>query len=477
MALGKNSKSKLVAVIIILFLSPLFSFSHGVEQITYCSCGAWPNWNEHVDVKCGYLTVPEDHSNATGKSIRIAFAIFKSKSVNPESVPVIILTGGPGVRSLTSLDRWTNHESRAVGDLIVVEQRGIGLSSALPDLSDKLTDILASNTSSEEEIEMTKKIIQEHLTKVAAEGIDLSKYNTTQNAKDIGMLMDALGYPRYNLLGTSYGTKLGMMVMKYFSPKIKACILDGPAVLNNTALESRFPDLKRAFNKLYERCEADASCKKNHPDLKGEILQAIQSLKKSPITIQLLNGEFSINPQDAVYFIRYLLYREDAFVTVPSYVKAIIDRDMDAVRILSESPSRMLGSANASAFFSFNAYEEFSEDTPTKVKAYMNSTPELAEGIAWFQGFIPMLSEWHQARVPANENKLESIATPTLIITNELDPVTPPHNTIQFEKALTNEHVLKLNIFGHGSGGSCIASIRTAFFINPENAINTQCLE
>jgi len=476
MARSKNSKSKLVVAIIAFFLLLIFSPTYGVGQITYCSCAEWSNWSEMGEVKCGYLSVPEDHNYAEGKSIRIAFAVFKSKNVDPEAVPVIILTGGPGVRSLTSLDRWKNHESRAVGDLIVVEQRGIGLSSALPDLTEKLIDILALDASSKEEVEMTKDVIREHLIRVAAEGIDLSKYNTTQNAKDIGMLMDALGFQRYNLLGTSYGTKLGMMVMKYYSPKIKACILDGPAVLNNTALESRFPDLIRAFNKLYEKCDADSDCKKNHPDLRGEVLQAIQSLKRNPIAVQLLDMEFIINPQDAVYFMRYLLYREDAFITVPSFVKAINDRDLEGVRLLSESPSRMMGSANTSAFFSFNAYEELSKDTPEKVRTYMNSKPELAEGLAWFQGFIPMLSEWHFGRVTAAENKLEGIAVPTLIITNELDPVTPPHNTKQFENALINEHVLKLNIFGHGSGGDCIASIRTAFLLNPERPIDTHCL-
>jgi pimeloyl-ACP methyl ester carboxylesterase len=205
-------------------------------------------------VQCGFLTVPEDHNKPMGKSIEIAFAIFKTKSKKENSIPVIIFGGGHGGRSLASPARWINHESRSVGDLIIVELRGIGLSSPLPDISETFIDIMAADASSEEEKSITLKAMKDLVAEIKSKGIDLSKYNSTQNAKDIGSLMSALDYEEYNLYGTSYGTKLGIVTMKYFSPKIHAAILDGPAILDNTALESRFPDLVRALNKLYEQC-------------------------------------------------------------------------------------------------------------------------------------------------------------------------------------------------------------------------------
>ena len=318
---------------------------------------------------------------------------------NYESVPVIILTGGPGGRALYSPTRWVDHESRMVGDLIVVEQRGIGLSTPLPDISETFIDIIAADASSQEEKEITQKAMSDKVAEIKAQGIDLSKYNTTQNAKDIGALMKALPYDQYNLYGTSYGTKLGIMTMKYFSSQIHAAILDGPAILNNTALESRFPDLIRAFNKLYEHCANDSTCNTLHPNLQTETIKAIKSLKEKPITVRLVDRKFTLNPQDAVFFIRYLFYRADAFETAPRFVKAINERDTVVIRQLGEFPARMLKGANTSAFFSFAAYEEYSESTPTNVQAFMESNPELAEGIAWFQAFIPALVQWHDGRV------------------------------------------------------------------------------
>jgi len=411
-----------------------------------------------------------------GKSIKIAFAIFKSKNQNKDNIPVIILTGGPGGRSLATPTKWINHESRLIGDLIVVEQRGIGLSSPLPDISETFINIMAADASSELEKEITLKAMNDKVAEIKAQGIDLSKYNSTQNAKDIGSLMDALDYDGYNLYGTSYGTKLGIMTMKYFSGKIHAAILDGPAILNNTALESRFPDLIRAFNKLYEQCALDSICHKAHPNLQAEAIQAIQSLKENPITIRLLDRDFTLNPQDAVFFIRYLFYKADAFETAPRFIQAINERNIAVIQELGAFPAKMLKGANTSAFFSFNAYEEFSENTPANVQAFMKSNPELAEGLAWFQAFIPALMQWHDGRVSQEENTLQNITVPTLIITNDFDPVTPPHNTKLFEDALLNEQVLRLNRFGHGAGGDCVSKIRTKFLLNPKEKLDLKCL-
>ncbi len=464
------------AALFVFVVSVLSACNKKADNVEYCECASWESWKNEDDIQCGFLTVPEDHNKPMGKSIKIAFAIFKSKTKAENSTPVIILTGGPGGRSLAHPARWTNHESRAVGDLIVVEQRGIGLSSPLPDISETFIDIMAADASSEVEKEITLKAMKDKVAEIKAMGIDLSKYNSTQNAKDIGALMDALGYREYNLYGNSYGTKLGIMTMKYFSSKIHACILDGPAILNNTALESRFPDLIRAFNKLYAACAQDSICLAAHPNLQAETIQAIQSLKENPITIRLLDRDFTLNPQDAVFFIRYLFYKADAFETAPRFIKAINERNVEVIQELGAFPAKMLKGANTSAFFSFNAYEEYSENTPANVQAFMKSNPELAEGLAWFQAFIPALMQWHDGRVSQEENKLENIPVPTLIITNDFDPVTPPHNTKLFEDALLNEQVLRLNRFGHGAGGDCISKIRTQFLLNPASKVDMGCL-
>ena len=472
---GHSFLKNIFALLIIVTTS--WSCDKEVNPISYCNCSTWENWANEKDIKCGFLTVPEDHSKPMGKTIKIAFAIFKSKNKNVDAIPVIYLTEGPGSRSLSSPDRWKDHLLRQVGDLIVVEQRGIGLSSLLPDISETFINIIAADASSEEEKEITLKAMKDKVAEIKALGINLSKYNSTQYAKDLGDLMNALPYEKYNLYGTYYGTKLGITTMKYFSSKIHAAILDQPIILDNTALEARFPHLVRAFNQLYEECANDSTCKAMHPNLQAETIDAIQSLKDKPFTVRLLDRDFTLNPQDAVFFIRYLFYKADAFQTVPRFVHALNARDTAVIEELGDFPARMLKGANNSTFLSFIAYEEFSERTPANVQAFMESNPELAEGVAWFQAFIPALVQWHDGRVSLEENTLKDIPVPTLIITNDLDPLMPPHNTKLYEDALLNNQILHLNHYEEDYTDNCISKIKADFLLHCDSIINTQCLE
>jgi hypothetical protein len=143
---GRSYVINILAVL--LFAVASWSCDKEIDPITYCDCSSWENWKNEKGVQCGFLTVPEDHSKPMGKSIKIAFAIFKSKNKSPDAIPVIYLPAGPGGRTLDSPDRWKDHEGRLVGDLIVVEQRGIGLSSPLPDISETFINIIAADASS-----------------------------------------------------------------------------------------------------------------------------------------------------------------------------------------------------------------------------------------------------------------------------------------------------------------------------------------
>jgi pimeloyl-ACP methyl ester carboxylesterase len=87
---------------------------------------------EGRDVRCGYLTVLEDHAHPSGRTIRLAVAIFTPTLVAPAPDPVIYLGGGPGTPVLASLGPtimpgdvntfWGNR------DVILLDQRGLGYS-------------------------------------------------------------------------------------------------------------------------------------------------------------------------------------------------------------------------------------------------------------------------------------------------------------------------------------------------------------
>jgi pimeloyl-ACP methyl ester carboxylesterase len=445
------------------------------KPIEFVDCGTWNHWQPIDDVKCGYLTVPENHYQPKGKKIRIAFSVFKAKNPDRDKLPVVMLTGGPGARSLQTPTRWLNHEIRNDHDLIVVEQRGIGRSSELPGLNEAFIDILSRNLTSAEEIIETKKLIAEKSDELHDQGFDLQYYNSIQNAKDIGTLMQSLGYPAYLLHGESYGTKLAMMVMKYFPEWVAGVVLDAPNTLSGKALEQRFPDFLRSLNLCLENCKQDVECNSRYPNLQSKLLEALVSLAEAPVTVNLLDRPFTINPQDAIFFMRYLLYRSDAFRTLPEYIHAILSRNLQKVQQLSQWPAEMLIIANTSMFMCVNTYEELDVGTSDNVNALLASEPVFAYGLAWFQSLVPGLSAWHDGRISTEERYLPTLATPTLIIVNEFDPITPPENTKAFEAVLSSVYVLQIHDYGHGSEIPCVLEAKSKFLRDPNQFEAVYC--
>ena len=67
------------------------------------------------------------------------------------------------------------------------------------------------------------------VAELKAQDIDLSKYNTLENARDVRAVLTGLGYETYNLYGISYGTKLSLGVMRSVPEGLRSVILDGVA--------------------------------------------------------------------------------------------------------------------------------------------------------------------------------------------------------------------------------------------------------
>lgn len=84
---------------------------------------------EGKDYECGYLTVPELHSQPQGKTIEVGIVIIKSTNSNPGE-PLVMFQGGPGGSSVSIFASFASPKSemgkrlRAERDLIVFDKRG-----------------------------------------------------------------------------------------------------------------------------------------------------------------------------------------------------------------------------------------------------------------------------------------------------------------------------------------------------------------
>ena len=180
---------------------------------------------------------------------------------------MIFFSGGPGGNTLDLglVTFLLEQPIRNQRDIILFDQRGIGYSSALPDMSFASFDIMAKDANEAQELEMTKAMVLQYQKKCEAQNIHPEYYNTLQNAKDVGMLFKHLGYQKYNLFGGSYGTRLARVVQDLFPEYIHSSVLDSPAPMSGDFLLNRLESYSLALGRIFDYCAQNADCSAKYP--------------------------------------------------------------------------------------------------------------------------------------------------------------------------------------------------------------------
>ena len=124
--------------------------------------------------------------------------------------------------------------------------------------------------------DQTKRCFDE----LTAKGVPLAAYNTTQNALDLPVIMSALGYRDYNIYGISYGTKLGLEVMRVAPQNVRSVILDGVAPSWVNLYNSFAMKTDEAIQHLVDHCAADRVCNEAYPELGRIVVETLNKAAK-----------------------------------------------------------------------------------------------------------------------------------------------------------------------------------------------------
>jgi pimeloyl-ACP methyl ester carboxylesterase len=161
------------------------------------------NNGQKGEAEFGRIYVPEKHAKPNGKLIELAFV----RSNQPRRfLPfrLIYLTGGPGGSGI-SLAKGARFPlfmaMREIGDVIALDQRGAGLSKPNLTCQEKLDYPLDKATEKAEAL----RLYQEQSNPVRSfwrkQGVDLTAYNTNENADDFEVLRKGFGRPKNHALG------------------------------------------------------------------------------------------------------------------------------------------------------------------------------------------------------------------------------------------------------------------------------------
>ena len=169
-----------------------------------------------VAAERGRFTVPEDRTDPASRRIEIGFVRFRSTNPEP-GPPIVYLAGGPGgsgARTAEGPRQPIFMALRQVGDVIALDQRGVGLSNAIPRCAAEAPLDPALGLSEAVLTAYYRTTLDRCLAQWRAAGVAVEGYTTAQAADDLEDLRRALGAERIHLWGISYGTHLALAMMR-----------------------------------------------------------------------------------------------------------------------------------------------------------------------------------------------------------------------------------------------------------------------
>jgi pimeloyl-ACP methyl ester carboxylesterase len=436
-------------------------------------------------VECGYLTVPENRNQPRAQMIRLHVAIFRSANPSPASDPLVHLVGGPGGDRLDS----SGPHMKACGDRILegrdyvlFSQRGTRYaepSLECPGHVDFGWELAEQRLSQTEREAREIGFLLGCQDALLQQGIDLSAYNSATNAADVNDLRIALGYEQVSLYGGSYGTRLALNVMRDYPDGIRSVILDSVVPLQVDTAASLAARANRAFEVLFDACATDVACNQRYPDLKEVFYRVVDDLNANPITVTIREGTIAAWVDGNVFLeaIFGTMYRTDAIPWIPLMIDQAGRGNYDPIKY----PLEVIYDRSYISWgmhYSVDCREEvpFSSYEDSLARAADLPSPVVGHFASQFAHLL--CKSWKSGQADPIENEPVVSDIPTLVLSGQYDPVTPPDWGRLAAETLDNSFFYELPGIGHGAmcSNECGLELSIQFLADPTTAPDASCI-
>jgi len=438
-----------------------------------------PGTNLTAEAECGWLEVAENPSRPAGRKIKLRVARVPARERRVEHDPLVLLAGGPGQ---AASEAWliVAPALRKVNknrDILLIDQRGTGQSNALRCPQMEMAEALAVDWDQLGEI--TRQCLN------ALDG-DPRFYTTTIAMQDYDQVRAALGYEQLNLFGVSYGTRAAQVYLKLFPDRVRTVVLDSVTPQDLALGTEHAVNLDRAVQRVLSSCEQDEACNQAFPDIEQSLSSLIRQVIEAPVEVVVehpLTGQplsVNLDRQVLASAIRFLTYSAETQALLPLLIHeaAASGHYERLVSQLLITTSGFTDSISQGMELSVVC----SEDFPLFPKP---GAAETSEGSVSLMGDALLKASriqceiWPHGEVPKDFHDPVVSDTPALLLSGELDPVTPPEYAERVKAHFSNSLHLVAPGQGHSvSGRGCIGDLISDFVIAGNfQGLDTRCLK
>lgn len=215
---------------------------------------------------------------------------------------------------------------RRVADVILLDQRGSGMSS--PNLDNCPTD----GKFPVDALATRQKFVHAlaHATGNCSwywrsKGVDVTGYNTEESADDVDDLRQAIGATKISLLGHSYGTELALSVIRRHGEAVERAALAAVEGPGDHDTMSSVLDLQ--LQKI-SRLVANDSAQKI-PDLVSVFRDDIEKLRTQPATLTVTKAsakksvDLTVGPVALEFIVQHMLTNGRAVSSLPALLQSV----------------------------------------------------------------------------------------------------------------------------------------------------------
>lgn len=378
-----------------------------------------------VEARCGTFLVPENRRLARSRMLPLRLVILPSRSTRPRD-PVFILSGGPG-QPATDLAQYY-HGGWQSGNhaVVLMDLRGTGggaaLSCSLGGSDEYLQGYLDGYLADGAGYAACRDTLRQRA--------DLRQYTTMNAMRDLDELRQALGYRRINLEGGSYGTRAAITYIRMFPEHVHAALLFSVVAIENRAPLYHAAAAQRAFGLLVGQCRADAACRAAYPDIAGDLQAVLERLRAEPARVRVphpvtgLPTEVRLGASGFADALRVMLYSVDSGRRVPLLLKRARAGDLVPFAEAGLRSSRgLMQSIRPGLLLSFTCAEDVSRIRPEEVA---RETAGSFIGDQRVRNQMAACSVWPKRDVPSDYYRPLRSRVPVILVSGDLDPVTPP---------------------------------------------------
>ena len=463
------------AALALLMLTPVGAQGQTLE-LEDCRINAGPGF-PGIKARCASLPRPLDPEAPDGETITLRLAVVPALSLEPAPDPVVPIAGGPGQASTDFYASTFSafEDLRRDRDIVLVDQRGTGDSAPMTcDIDDS---VLQGQFSPDQTESLTRECLE-------ALPYDPRFFTTSVAVRDLEAVRVALGYEKFNVYGVSYGTRVAQHFARRYPASTRSVILDGvvpPQLALGPAIAI---EAQRAMTRIFDRCAEDRKCGERFPSLSARFDELLAKLTAEPVEISLrhpLSGQvesLSYGVNELTGAVRLLSYHPTSIALLPLLIDEAASGNYQplAAQFLSVrdsfAESLSIGMHNSVVC---------TEDAPFFAGEGISDQELDATyiGPLLLGALSATCKVWPAGVIDADFKEPLATDIPVLLLSGEVDPITPPRYADLAAVDLENALLLTGELQGHGlAPRGCTDSVMAEFVATADPiAVDDDCFD